>query len=207
MSKIRREYSDEVKRRAVEMVVTRGLSAAAVAREIGVNAGSLRRWVRDRNAQDWADTVDVHFGFLAEHGFTIAEKDASWYWTWDVVYRRGPAAVVVTQDRQGWCVDVQLVRASPVPLARRYLIRDGEVSGVAWAVKLIWLRAPNPDNLLQQIEGLGLTADEIDTQLAFWVDILQTYGGDFLSGDLRVLDEPDPVVRRRTQRKRRSARS
>jgi hypothetical protein len=206
MSPDRREYSDEMKRRAVEMVLTRGLSAAAVSREIGVNAASLRQWVRDRNAREWADTVDVHFGFLAEHGFTIAEKDASWHWTWDVVYRCGPAAVVVTQDRQGPCVDVQLVRASPVPLARRYLIRDGEVSGVARAIKLIWLRAPNPNDLLEQIQGLGLTRDEIDTQLAFWADILRTYGGDFLSGDLRVLDEPDPVVQRRTQRKRRSTR-
>jgi Transposase len=205
MSPARRKYSDEVKRRAVEMVFVRGLSVAAVSREVGVSASSLRQWVQARDAQDWADTVDVHFGFLAEHGFTLAEKDASWYWTWDVVYRCGPAAIVVTQDRQGPCVDVQLVRAAPVPLARRYLIKDGEVSGVAWAVKLIWLRAPDPDDLLWQIEGLGLTSDEIDTQLAFWADILRTYGGDFLSGDLRVLDEPDPVVKRRTQRKRRSA--
>jgi hypothetical protein len=187
------------------MVFVRGLSVAAVSREVGVSASSLRQWVQARDAQDWADTVDVHFGFLAEHGFTLAEKDASWYWTWDVVYRCGPAAIVVTQDRQGPCVDVQLVRAAPVPLARRYLIKDGEVSGVAWAVKLIWLRAPDPDDLLEQIDGLGLTSDEIETQLAFWAEILRTYGGDFLSGDLRVLDEPDPVVKRRTQRKRRSA--
>jgi Transposase len=205
MSPARRKYSDEVKRRAVEMVFVRGLSVAAVSREVGVSASSLRQWVQARDAQDWADTVDVHFGFLAEHGFTLAEKDASWYWTWDVVYRCGPAAIVVTQDRQGPCVDVQLVRAAPVPLARRYLIKDGEVSGVAWAVKLIWLRAPDPDDLLEQIDGLGLTSDEIETQLAFWAEILRTYGGDFLSGDLRVLDEPDPVVKRRTQRKRRSA--
>jgi len=55
---------------------------------------------------------------------------------------------VVAQDRQGPGVDVQLVRALPVPLARRYLPRDTEISGVAGAVKLIWLRAPNPDQLL-----------------------------------------------------------
>jgi transposase-like protein len=66
MNPARRKYPDEVKRRAVDMVVTGGLSAAAVAREVGVSLDSVRRWRQDRDARDWADTVDVHFGFLAE---------------------------------------------------------------------------------------------------------------------------------------------
>ena len=146
--------------------------------------------------------MNAHFGFLAEHGFTITEADASWNWTWEVVYRCGPAAVVVIQDQQGPCVDVQLVRAKPVALAGRYIVRDDDVSGVAWAVKLVWLRAANPQDLLSQIAGLGLTKDEIQVQLAFWADVLRTYGPDFLSGDLSVLDEPDPPVRHRIRHKR-----
>jgi transposase-like protein len=48
MSPARRRCSADEKWRAVEMVLAGGLSPAAVARETGVNAGSLRQWVRDR---------------------------------------------------------------------------------------------------------------------------------------------------------------
>jgi hypothetical protein len=46
-----------------------------------------------------------------------------------------------------------------------------------------------------------LTPAELDTQLAFWADILRTYGQDFLAGDLGVFDQPDPVIRRRRRKK------
>jgi len=95
-----------------------------------------------------------------------------------------------------------LVRAANVPLARRYIRVDGEVSGVAYASKLAWLRAPDPEDLVDSIDGLGLTPAELNTQLAFRADILQTFGQDFLAGDLGVLDEPNPVVRRRRRKKR-----
>jgi hypothetical protein len=189
-----RHYSEDAKQRALDMVLVSGMSAAEAARVAGVSPGGLRRWVREKNAQDWADTVDAHFGFLARHGFTLDAMDASRYWTWTVVYRRGRAAVLVVQDRQGPSVDVRLVRAKPVALARRHPFNANEVSGAAWAVKLVWLRAPNPPELLAQIAGLGLTNDDIEVQLAFWADVLRTYGADFLAGDFSVLDEPDPPV-------------
>lgn len=78
---------------------------------------------------------------------------------------------------------------------------------MAWAVKLIWLRAPNPDELLGEIRGLGLSSEEIDRQLVFWAKVLRTYGADFLSGDLSVLDAPDPIVRRRATTARRRRRT
>ncbi len=189
-----RHYSEDDKQRALDIVLVSGMSAAEAARVAGVSPGSLRRWVSEKNAQDWADTVDAHFGFLAGHGFTLDAMDASWHWTWTVVYRRGSAAVVVIQDRQGPCVDVRLVRANGSAREAAPFNAD-EVGGAAWAVKLVWLRAPNPRELLARIAGLGLTNDDIELQLAFWADVLRIYGADFLGGDFTVLDVPDPPVR------------
>ena len=133
----------------------------------------------------------------------MTETDASWFWTQTVVYRRSAAAVTVTQNPEYVCVDVQLVRGSNVPLARRWIRVDGEVTGAAYADKLIWLRASDPEELLDRIDGRGLTSPELDTQLAFWATVLRTYGRDLLAGDFGVLDQPDPVVRRRLRKRRR----
>jgi hypothetical protein len=43
---------------------------------------------------------------------------------------------LVTQDREYGCVEVQLVRAANVPLARRWIRVDGEVTGAAYASDL-----------------------------------------------------------------------
>jgi hypothetical protein len=201
MTGARRRYSDAEKRRAVDLILGEGRTAMSVARDLGVGITSLRRWVRDHHAREWADRVAVHFGWLERHGFIVTEMDASWSWTWTVVYRRSSAAVMVVQDREYWRVEVRLVRAANVPLAQRYIRVDGEVTGAAYASKLIWLRAPDPEDLLDRIDGLGLTPAELDTQLAFWADILRTYGQDFLAGDLGVFDQPDPVIRRRRRKK------
>jgi hypothetical protein len=176
------------------MILGEGRTAVSVSRDLGIGAASLRRWVRDHNAREWADRVAVHFGWLEQHGFTVTEMDASWVWTWTVVYRRSSAAILVTRDREYGCVEVQLVRAANVPLARRWIRVDGEVTGAAYASKLIWLRAPDPQELLDRIDGLGLTPPELDTQLAFWAAILQTHGQDFLARDLGVLNQPHPAV-------------
>jgi hypothetical protein len=55
----------------------------------------------------------------------------------------------------------------------------------------------------QRADRVGLTPSGLDTQLAFWAEILRTYGQDFLAGDLGVLDQPHPVIRRRRRKKRR----
>jgi transposase len=46
----RRSYSDEYKRRAVDLVVSSGRSAKSVAKELGLDGSVLSRWVADRNA-------------------------------------------------------------------------------------------------------------------------------------------------------------
>ncbi|HEX5996302.1 MAG TPA: transposase [Jiangellales bacterium] len=201
----RRRFSDVEKRRAVDMILGEGRTAAAVSSELGVSTASLRRWVRAHRAREWAGRVADHFGWLEQRGFTVIETDASWFWAWTVVYRRLSAAILVIQNREYGCVDVQLVRAAAnAPLARRWIRVDGEVTGMAYASKLIWLRASDPEEMLDRIDGLGLTPPELDTQLAFWAAVLQTYGQDFLAGDLGVLDQPDPVVRHRRRKWRRA---
>ena len=42
----RRQYSDEFKREAVELILQPGVTQAQVARELGVGAGLLGKWVR-----------------------------------------------------------------------------------------------------------------------------------------------------------------
>jgi transposase len=46
----RRSYSDEYKRRAVDLVVCSGRSAKSVAKELGLDGSVLSRWVADRSA-------------------------------------------------------------------------------------------------------------------------------------------------------------
>jgi len=46
----RRSYSDEYKRRAVDLVVSSGRSAKSVANELGLDGSVLSRWVADWSA-------------------------------------------------------------------------------------------------------------------------------------------------------------
>ena len=46
----RRSYSDEYKRRAVDLVVSSGRSAKSVANGLGLDGSVLSRWVADRSA-------------------------------------------------------------------------------------------------------------------------------------------------------------
>ena len=46
----RRSYSDEYKRRAVDLVISSGRSAKSVANELGLDGSVLSRGVADRNA-------------------------------------------------------------------------------------------------------------------------------------------------------------
>ena len=46
----RRSYSDDYKRRAVDLVGSSGRSAKSVAKELGLDGSVLSRWVAERNA-------------------------------------------------------------------------------------------------------------------------------------------------------------
>lgn len=47
MGEQRRKYPEELKRSALEMLASSGKSAAAVARDLGIDAGLLNRWRRE----------------------------------------------------------------------------------------------------------------------------------------------------------------
>jgi transposase-like protein len=62
MTEGQRRYSEDEKRRAVDLIVGEGRTAVSVSRDLGIGAASLRRWVRDHHAWEWADRVAVHLG-------------------------------------------------------------------------------------------------------------------------------------------------
>ena len=49
MTKQRKNYSPEFKRKAIAMVVEQGQAAAEVARSLDIDVGNLRRWVREQD--------------------------------------------------------------------------------------------------------------------------------------------------------------
>jgi transposase len=58
MSETRRKFDPDFKEGAVRIVVESGKSIAQVARELGINAGTLANWVAlQRHRQDQADGV------------------------------------------------------------------------------------------------------------------------------------------------------
>jgi len=58
MPEHRRQFSPQFKAEAVQMVIETGKPIAQVARELGINAGTLGNWVaRDRAGHDDADEV------------------------------------------------------------------------------------------------------------------------------------------------------
>src|SRR5262245_47888842 len=125
MPRARREYSEDAKQHAVDLMINHQRTMVSIYREFGIPTRLLRVWRCEHNARSWADAVDVHFGFLEHHGFTMTEADASWFWTWTVVYRQQEAAVLITLNREYSCVDVELARARvDLPLAQSYLRAD-----------------------------------------------------------------------------------
>jgi transposase-like protein len=54
MEKQRRTYPEELKRNALELVRTSGKSAAAVARDLGIDPGLLNRWFMDAHRTRWS---------------------------------------------------------------------------------------------------------------------------------------------------------
>jgi len=71
----RRRYSDAEKAHAIRAVIDSSRSVVDIASELGVGAGTLRRWVRtyrhDAAAEVWAEQVERHFGFIDRFGFVL----------------------------------------------------------------------------------------------------------------------------------------
>ncbi|USE37888.1 transposase [Endozoicomonas sp. SCSIO W0465] len=49
MTKQRKNYSPEFKRKAIAMVVEQKQAVTEVARSLGINDGNLRRWIREQD--------------------------------------------------------------------------------------------------------------------------------------------------------------
>ena len=54
----RRDYPDDFKDEAISLVIEQGYSIAAAARSLGITAGILGRWKREREAQTSADSLN-----------------------------------------------------------------------------------------------------------------------------------------------------
>jgi hypothetical protein len=73
--------------------------AAAVARELGIGGGNLRRWVKEATGREWAEQVARHFGFLTRHGFVLTDVAPSTAWEVWVTYRSNPLSPKASPSR------------------------------------------------------------------------------------------------------------
>ncbi len=197
----RGRYSADEKAAAVRMVVDSGRTSAAVARELGISARSLAAWVRAdwiaRRGQDWSERVRTHFDFLTEHGFTVTDIQATDWWRVSVIYRSSTAAVRVAFNIEYQRVDLDLMRLVDHELpAYPIFVVDQVPVNMFHADWLLRLRG-DPDRVPAEICGLSET--QVRAQLIFWAAALREYGGDFLAGDLDVLDQLERMIRERAR--------
>jgi hypothetical protein len=197
----RRRYSPEEKERAVREVIDSARPIAAVARDRGISPSALRRWVREAKGKQWAEQVERHFGFLARHGFTVTDIDASTWWQVQVTYRSPRSAVAVIRSVEFQRVEVQLMRLVDGELPEYPIFVVDSVSvNTFHADDLLGLRLDGADEVLASQHGLE--PQEVEAQLAFWSEVLRDYGGDLLGGDLSVLDALEQMVRDRARQHR-----
>lgn len=194
-------YSAEDKERAVRMVVEDSRTVTSVARELGIGARSLGGWVKvfreSRLRRSWSDQVANHFGFLARYGFAPAEVDASSFWEVRATYRARFGILAVILSIEDGRVEVLLMRpaadGTPPPLSAG---TDVMPVNRCYADDLVALRASHLDTSGQR----GLSAQQVESQLAFWSGALREYGQDLLMGDVSVMDDLEEIVRDRVRR-------
>lgn len=198
----RRRYSDAEKAHAIRAVIDSSRSVVDIASELGVGAGTLRRWVRtyrhDAAAEAWAEQVERHFGFIDRFGFVLTSVDASNLWEVRATYRSERAALAVIRSVEFQRVEVQLMRLIDGELPEYPIfVVDSVAVNTFYVDDLVALRRADADQVLARQHGL--LAEEVEDQLTFWSDALREHGQDFLAGDLRVLDELERLVRDRTR--------
>lgn len=197
---LRRRYSVEEKETAVRLVRESGRTSKNVAQELGINPGTLARWVRadfiQRRGQDWANRVRQHFDFLTGYGFTLTDISGQDWWQVTVTYRSKISAVVIAQSFEYHRVEMTLQRLVDGELrAYPIFVVDSVPIDTFTADWLLMLRA---DPSLRPRQGLGEA--EVDVQLGFWAAALCDYGVDFLTGDLSVLDQLEQMIRDNARR-------
>jgi hypothetical protein len=183
------------------MAVDSGRTSAAVARELGMSARSLATWVRAdwiaRRGQDWSERVRTHFDFLSGHGFAVTDIQAADWWQVSVIYRSSTAAVRVAFNIEYERVDLELMRLVDHELPAYPIFVVDLVPVHTFHADLLLLLRGDPDRVPAEICGLDET--QVQAQLIFWAAALRQYGGDFLAGDLDVLDQLERMIRDRAR--------
>lgn len=139
----------------------------------------------------WRATVDAHFAFLAEFGFTKVDSDDRSFWETWVQYSSAQAAVRVAWSTEFQRVDVNLIRlvGGAVPEYPIWVTSDP----VNWALLDTVLEARAPSKLGEC--GGGLSDAEVEAQLLYWSSVLREIATDFLRGDCAAIDDAAVIVR------------
>lgn len=146
-----------------------------------------------RGAGDWRKTVEPHFGFLADHGFRITASDDSTFWESSVTYTSSVSAVKVARSQEFVRSGVSLIRLvdGSVPPYPIWITTER----IDWALLDLVLKARSPERHAEALRMHGLSKTELEQQLSFWADSIQTVCPDFLAGDLSAIDEAAVLIR------------
>lgn len=150
-------------------------------------------------AAEWTEKVTKHFGFVSDFGFTLHSADASSWWEVRVTFRSQSTALAVIQSNEFARVEVQLMRLvdGQLPTYPIFVV-DSVPANTFYLDDLLKARMPGARRALRKQHGLK--DSQVEAQLRFWSSALQTYGTDFLTGDTRVLDQLESVVRERAKK-------
>jgi hypothetical protein len=145
------------------------------------------------SARKWAQRVQRHFGFLEDHGFRLAETDDSSFWTTWIQYRSPTAAIRIERSTEFQRVDVYLVRLVEGQVPPYPIWISAEQINWVLLDNVLEARGPSRPNT----PAGGLTAGDLERQLAFWASSLITVTPEFLDGDMSAIDDAAAVVRGR----------
>lgn len=150
-----------------------------------------------RAARQWAAKAEPHFGFLVAHGFDRVETDDSSFWSIWVQYASDRAAVQISQSNEFRRAEVHLIRLveGKVPAYPIWITSDR----IDWMLLDTVLEARMPSRLPEAHSMTGLSAKDLDKQLAFWSEILRSVAPDFLAGQFAAMDEGAEIIRARVR--------
>jgi hypothetical protein len=148
-----------------------------------------------QTASSWQNTTAAHFGFLAAHGFDTVVVDDSSIWSVWVCYLSRTAAVQVSKSAEFVRTEVSLIRlhGGEVP-PHTVWITDERLD---WALLDVVAEVRRPDLLAEVRRQRGLSPSQVQSQLAFWAQLLRDVAPDFLAGDFSPLDQAEELTRRR----------
>jgi hypothetical protein len=142
----------------------------------------------------WRQSVEPHFGFLADVGFSTVTEDESSNWQTWLQYASAESAVRVARSVEFDRVELHLYRLLNGELPP---YSEGTVGGIGYHALF--------DNVMESrgqrsIARGGLAETEIERQLGYWSDSLRRVAPEFLSGDLSAIDEAAVIVDERKRK-------